>query len=493
MAQWANAKMDSTCQPHPWRIILRLALGLSMLLVFWITSCAKRTQAPDLGQLYNAAAAAYDKNRNPVIVIPGVLGTKLVDEASGKIVWGAFGGEGINPTRAEDAKIFMLPIAGNGQKLTDAMDTVRTAGVLETMKVKFLGLPLELSAYIQILQTLGAGGYRDQSLGLSGAIDYGEDHFTCFQFDYDWRRDLPETAARLDQFIKEKAALVRKEYRERYGIDKPVTFDIVAHSMGGLITRYFLRYGNQDLESLGENPTPSWPGAEHVDKVIIVGTPNAGSLGALENLIEGRKFGPLIPRYRPALLGTFPSLYQLLPRPRHGAVVDIAHPEKGHLNHLDPALWFAMEWGLANPKEQAHLAKIFTDTMSEAQVKTRAEAYLERMLARAKLFFRAMDVPAELPEGLSLFLVIGDAEKTPATLGIDTMAKTSAVVKFGPGDGTVLRTSVFLDERQGGFWEPRLVSPIKFRQTLLLGKDHLGMTKDPTFKDNVLFYLLENP
>ena len=42
---------------------------------------------------------------------------------------------------------------------------------------------------LQLLGVLGVGGYRDMDLGLAGAIDYGTDHFTCFQFDYDWRRD----------------------------------------------------------------------------------------------------------------------------------------------------------------------------------------------------------------------------------------------------------------------------------------------------------------
>ena len=464
-----------------------------IVLILFLVGCQKRNPVPDLGVLYNAAAANYDKDRNPVIVIPGVLGTKLLDEATGKIVWGAFGGDGINPTKPEEAKIFMLPLAETGQNLAEVRDSVVPAGVLETMKIRFLGLPVELSAYLQILQTLGVGGYRDQSLGLSGAIDYGENHFTCFQFDYDWRRDLPETAAQLDRFIKEKAALVRQEYRERFGIDKPVKFDIVAHSMGGLITRYYLRYGNRNLESLGEHPKPTWQGAQNVEKVVIVGTPNAGSLGALVNLIEGRKFGPMIPRYRAPLLGTFPSLYQLLPRPRHGAVVDATSQSGKPLDHLDPKLWFSMEWGLANPEGQAHLAEIFEGEMSAPVVKTRAESYLVRMLSRAKRFFKALDVPADKPDHLSIFLVAGDAENTPATLGINVAERTSAILKTAPGDGTVLRSSVFLDERLGGEWVPRLTTPIQFRQVLLLNKDHLGMTKDPTFTDNVLFYLLETP
>ena len=74
---------------------------------------------------------------------------------------------------------------------------------------------LDIQAYAGILATLGAGGYRDQSLGLGGAVDYGNDHFTCFQFDYDWRRDNVENARRLRDFIDEKRKYVQAQYKTR--------------------------------------------------------------------------------------------------------------------------------------------------------------------------------------------------------------------------------------------------------------------------------------
>ena len=120
------------------------------------------------------------------------------------------------------------------------------------MRINLLGIPVTASAYAQILATLGVGGYRDEQLGKAGAIDYGDDHYTCFQFDYDWRRDNVENAQRLHRFILAKREYVRAEIRKRYGADRPdVKFDIVAHSMGGLITRYFLQYG-EDAVALGD-------------------------------------------------------------------------------------------------------------------------------------------------------------------------------------------------------------------------------------------------
>jgi len=42
-----------------------------------------------------------------------------------------------------------------------------------------------------------------------------------------------------------------------------------------------------------------------------------------------------------------------------------------------------------------------------------------------------------------------------------------------------------------GEWSPRLVSPIDWSQVMFLFRDHLELTKNPEFTDNVLFVLLE--
>ena len=131
------------------------------------------------------------------------------------------------------------------------------------------------------------GGYRDSQLGQSGAIDYGNEHYTCFQFDYDWRRDIVENARRFDQFIEQSAAYVRSIW----GSNRPIRFDVVAHSMGGLLARYYLRYGSSDLPADGSLPQPTWHGAARLENIVLVGPPNGGSVGALTNLVDGRLHG----------------------------------------------------------------------------------------------------------------------------------------------------------------------------------------------------------
>ena len=63
----------------------------------------------------------------------------------------------------------------------------------------------------------------------------------------------------------------------------------------------------------------------------------------------------------------------------------------------------------------------------------------------------------------------------------------------GQGDGTVLRSSALMDEREGSKIKGRLRTPIDWASVLFLFSGHLGLTKDPVFTDNILYILLEQP
>jgi hypothetical protein len=67
------------------------------------------------------------------------------------------------------------------------------------------------------------------------------------------------------------------------------------------------------------------------------------------------------------------------------------------------------------------------------------------------------------------------------------------VTAEAPGDGTVLRTSAIMDERQSGEWRRGVVSPIAWSEVTFLFADHLALTRDPAFTDNILYRLLESP
>ena len=77
--------------------------------LFLLGACGKQA-IPNLNMIYNSSAKQSDLERNPVILIPGLLGSKMVESNTSTVVWGAFGGGFINPSRAKGAHLLALPM-----------------------------------------------------------------------------------------------------------------------------------------------------------------------------------------------------------------------------------------------------------------------------------------------------------------------------------------------------------------------------------------------
>lgn len=473
---------------------------LLSVVVLTVVGCKSSVISPNLGEIYSEAAMVPASSRNPVVVIPGILGSRLEQDRTRTVVWGAFDRGYANPKTDEGARLMALPMTRPGTDddartlaLSTFTDDVYPAGVLDKVKIRFLGLPVEAEAYFHILGTLGVGGYRDQQLGDSGAINYGTTHYSCFQYAYDWRRDNAESAAGLYDYLTELREVVAGQIEAETG-QRPETvkFDLVAHSMGGLVTRYMLRYGDAPLPEDGSLPELTWKGADLVDRVILVGTPNGGSIYSFRELVRGQTVVPLIgPTYSAQILGTMPSLYQLMPRPEQG----ICRTADGTYEGVyDPKVWAARGWGLSDPSSAgvAERRKLMPDVADDATRLAIAQAYQARCLARAQQFHQALDLTARPPEDVDLFLFAGDALPTPTAAIVDEDHRIT-LVDDKPGDGTVARYSALMDQRFGAEFTRGLVSPIRWRGVYFMATDHLGITKDPAFTDNMLYLLLEDP
>jgi len=269
-----------------------------------------------------------------------------------------------------------------------------------------------------------------------------------------------------------------------------VKFDLVAHSMGSLVARYYLRYGPADLPEDGSLPELTWEGARYIDHLVMIGPPNAGSVETILTLVDGLQPGFLFPKYSSTLLGTMLSVYQLLPRGRNQALLNADGQPVSDI--FDPEVWKSYQWGLADPARAEVLAQLLPEVNDLQERQRIALDHQQKLLARAKQFTEALDVAATPPAPVRLVLVAGDAVDTMQSLQISGDGSLE-VTQVGPGDGTVLRSSALMDERGMRSLGTRLISPIEWSYVLFLFSDHLGITEDPAFIDNLLYYLLENP
>lgn len=515
-----------------------IALWSATGLLAALAGCADSPSAPDLDRIYANVAVAENPGRRPLITVPGTLGSRLVDGETGTVIWGG-GSRGLSadPEDPVEARLMALPILPPEAPLSDIRDGIVAAGVIDVARARVLGVPIDVNVYGGVLETLAKGGFQngkghsqfarpgrggegDSAIAAFGpeaaadgdlvvpradvsALGYGADGIdpvteepaNAFRFAYDWRRDIPSLAVEFDAFIRERkreVAAIRSVGRAQPVGPEDVRFDLLAHSMGGLVARYYLMYGTAPLPEDGRLPPITWAGAQHFSRVIFVASPNAGSILAVDNLVNDKSLGPFQPVFPGAMLATHPSAWQLFPRARHRRLTEGA-PDGLPLDPLDPELWERHGWGLLGPDADEFLSWVLPGVPDPAERRRIAGAHQARLMHRARAFQRAMDRWAPEPPGLETFLVVGGGYRTPAGAVVDPLDGTLDLAGVEEGDGVVLRASVLLDERQGDPRPAALRTPLRFDTTLFLPDEHVELTRNPVFGDNLLFWLLEQP
>jgi pimeloyl-ACP methyl ester carboxylesterase len=204
-------------------------------------------------------SSAWSAPERPVVLIPGILGTRLVD-AAGRAVWGE------RNSLLNYPKLELTP-GSPGSRL-------KADGLVKSINV--LGPFWTIHEYDSLLDRLHRLGFVDGQ--------------TLFILPYDWRKSNFDTADQLDALVRSTPALQGGK------------FDIVAHSMGGLVAKIWM---------LGRG------GAARVNKAIYMGTPFRGSMNAFATLSDG--WGAFanfmaggISTVRRVTL-SFPSIYELFP------------------------------------------------------------------------------------------------------------------------------------------------------------------------------------
>jgi pimeloyl-ACP methyl ester carboxylesterase len=307
------------------------------------------THRYDMTRIHSVAAARPD--RHPVIFLHGFIGAKLRNDRTEESVWGRFA-NAILRSHVDDLS---LPI--DAATLKDDRDHLVPYALYEEVGgVKFYG------AIIQALED--TGGYH------LGDIDDPKPGDNAFVYVYDWRRDNAESAAGLARAIE--------RIRTRMG-EPELRFDLIAHSMGGLVSLYYLMYGGADVLSSDPPTEVPWAGASSLDRVVLLGTPVHGTLAAFRLLNTGFSRS-----MTPEVVFTMPSVYELLPWDGEEHLLD-PEGQRLRVDLYDAREWVRHGWSVFDGRCRENGAGEPADALHAARV-----AFLERALDRAKRFHAAL-------------------------------------------------------------------------------------------------------
>jgi hypothetical protein len=315
-----------------------------------------------------------------------------------------------------------LPAAGRAAPVA-LRDGLVPAGVMARVPVVVAGVRSEWKLYADVIAA--AAPLRE------GRPDPGL--VACF--DYDWRLDIAANGARLQRFLLAWRERLRAERPELFAAGGAPCFDVVAHSMGGLVARYALRYGTLPLEEAAVRPGRGWPGAGLCRKVVLLDPPNQGSLASLVRLHEGFSYSNLLPRVPAAVLGTMPAVYQMLPGPAAGRVESSAHPGEP-LPLFEVRTWIENRWGLLGPAAEPAWSA-WHPQLDPARRRALAIRHVEQCLQRAERLRRVLDASGPPPPGLEFHLLTGGGAATPVRAVADAASGKLRVNGHASGDTVV--------------------------------------------------------
>lgn len=445
---------------------------ISLCLISLLFGCASAPR-PDLSRLYRLADRNSDTT--PVILIPGLFGSKLRNKVTKQEVW---------PGSTSDilfSDYHQLAVQFDPETLQVVPDDLEAFDVANSV--------LGQDIYGPIIETMEKfGGYVRGEIG--SPVRPGERRF--YVFPYDFRQDNSQHALALDRLIE----AVRHDYN-----DPNLKVDLVAHSMGGLVARYYLRYGTADVLK-GDAEQVTLYGTSRVRKLILLGTPNLGSASSLQAFLVGEPVG--LGRIPPEILATMPSGYQLFPHPLVDWLIDIDGNTQ-HEDLFDTRTWQRYGWSIFNPALQARIKKKESG-MSTVKLED-LKRYFAYRLERARRFQWAMTT-REPATPIRYVLFGGDCSLTPARLlleqdgeQIETRLEPKQIrnprpgvpyteLMLEPGDGRVTKPSLLARENLDPSAEQNEDSFIPVAYWFFLCEDHIELTNNINFQDNLLNVLL---
>lgn len=194
----------------------------------------------------------------PIILLPGIAGSRLTDPVTGKMAWNPLGfplGKDPGEFAADFDRLSQVSaelVPDEGHAFDD--DDKRPEAI------SGLDVAPHVKHYYNVLNGV-YGKFAKALLTLSTDTSPPLVRPRIYCCGYDWRQDNAKSAMRLAEVVEEALA----ETRERRVI-------IIAHSMGCLVARYYCRV-------LG--------GEAKVHRLYLIGAPTLGAPGAYLNLKHG--------------------------------------------------------------------------------------------------------------------------------------------------------------------------------------------------------------
>jgi hypothetical protein len=350
-------------------------------------------------------------DRVPVVLIPGITGTVLIDATTSRVVWG-------------DGKRLLVPRDG-GLSTALPLDPAAPSPAIATeaiRTIRLLGGLVRRDVYGPVIAWMEANGYR------TGDLADPDPDSTFYVFAYDWRRSAVDAAADLAE---------RLEALRRARGEAVLRVHLLCQSNAAQIARYLVRYGGASLEAAEAGAARPLPGVV-VDRLLLVGTANGGALRVLREMNRGRRYVPWIGRkLRPEVFFTYPSLFEALPVYRDDLFVD----REGHpleIDLFDPEAWRTHRWSVYadRPLSRAldpERAGTFIDRAS-------LDLHLARSLDRARRLHAVLlrDPPGFVPP--RIHLVQSRSSPTAARAIVDCSGGASCTTRFATDRCRCLRS-----------------------------------------------------
>ncbi len=422
----------------------------------------------------------FAQGKNPVIFVPGLSGSELRHKVTNERVWFK-----TFKSKSEDLR---LPISADFGK---NRDNLIAGDVLREIKISVFPATDVYGGFIRAMQI--RGGYHEESWDTPSEDGYED---SLYVFPYDWRMDNVQNARLLVKKIEALKVTLKKS---------DLKFDVVAHSMGGIISRYAVMYGDADLPD--GKPQPTWAGAKLFDKIVLMGTPNEGAALALSNLVEGFTLGglridlPFVQDTSKFTVFTIPSGYELLPAPgTFRAFDDKLQPL--FINIYDPKIWTKYGWNVIDDKQFV--------TEFGLEDRKNATAFFAAALDRAKRLHEALAAAKGKSGGVDFFVLGSDCktaldaiiiyrdEKTdkwktlfrPKSFTRSDGSKVNESelknIMYAPGDGIVSRKSLDAETESD---KAEFRSILGSRSDDLVCEDHNKLAANPRIQDHIIAIL----